>query len=166
MASLALRTIQHNIRIPDSIFMSYSVLLMQFFPSPSRFLTLIDPVLMQPIIVRCINAYKDKHYINTLPRTLEEEVSLEVDDDNIFLSPLLTSRDVLQLFPRMLIISTDMDPCLDDNIDFSNKLIDAGVDVQMKVLKGLPHGFFAFAGLSNSCKEGFDHVTKVLEQWI
>ena len=152
MASLALKTIQHNIRIPGSMVMSCSVLLMQFYPSPSRFLTLIDPVLMQPIII--------------LPRTLEEKVSLAVDDDNIFLSPLLTSRDVLQLFPRALIISTDMDPCLDDNIDFSNKLIDAGVDVRMDVLEGLPHGFFAFSGLSSSCKEGFDHVTKALEQWI
>ena len=128
MASLALKTIQHNIRIPDSMVMSYSVLLMQFYPSPSRFLTLIDPVLMQPIII--------------LPRTFEEKVSLAVDDDNIFLSPLLTSRYLLHLFPRTLIISTDIDPCLDNN------------------------SFFAFSGFSIDCKEGFNHVTKVLEQWI
>ena len=166
MASLALKTIQHNIRIPGSMVMSCSVLLMQFYPSPSRLLTLIDPVLMQPIIVRCINAYKDKHYKNTLPRTLEEEVSLAVDDDNIFLSPLLASRDLLQFFPRTLIIATDNDPCLDDNIDFSNRLIDAGVHVQLEVLEGLPHGFLAFSAMSVDCKEGFDHVTKVLEQWI
>ena len=83
---------------------------------------------MQPIII--------------LPRTLEEKVSLAVDDDNIFLSPLLTSRYLLHLFPRTLIISTDIDPCLDNN------------------------SFFAFSGFSIDCKEGFNHVTKVLEQWI
>ena len=139
---------------------------MQFYPSPSRLLTLIDPVLMQPIIVRLINAYKDKDYKNTLPRTLEEEASQAVDDDNIFLSPLLASRDLLQFFPRTLIIETDMDPCLDDNVDFANKLIDAGVDVRMEVVEGLPHGFLAFPSISKDCKEGFDHVTQVLEQWV
>ena len=83
-----------------------------------------------------------------------------------FYSHLLASRDLLQFFPRTLIIATDNDPCLDDNIDFSNRLIDAGVHVQLEVLEGLPHGFLAFSAMSIDCKEGFDHVTKVLEQWI
>ena len=166
VASLALKTIIHNIRIPDSTVMSYSVLLMKFYPSPSRLLSLIDPVLMQPIIVRCINAYKDQNYSKTLPRTLEEEVALAVDDDNSFLSPLLANKDLLKHFPRTLIIETDMDPCLDDNVEFATKLIDAGVSVHLEVLEGLPHGFLSFSAMSVDCKKGFDHVKQVIEQWI
>ena len=40
----------------------------QFYPSPSRLMMLMDPVLMVGILGKCINAYKDKNYVNSLPR--------------------------------------------------------------------------------------------------
>ncbi len=45
------------------------------------------------------------------------------------LSPLLASHDLIHSFPPTYLISTDIDPCLDESIAFSNKLVKAGVKV-------------------------------------
>merc|ERR1711862_227551 len=53
---------------PDAVVLSYAALLIQFYPSPSRLLSLIDPLLMFGILLRCLNAYQDPNYLNTCPR--------------------------------------------------------------------------------------------------
>ena len=166
VTSLTLKTITNDIRIPDSLVISYAALLIQFYPSPSRLLTLIDPVLMASIMIKCLNAYKDPNYLKSLPRTLNDEIAITLQDDNIFLSPLLAEKNLLRQFPKTLFIETDMDACLDENVQFSSKLIEAGVDVAMEVMEGLPHGFLAFSGFSKDCKEGVDYITHVLGDWI
>ena len=65
---LVLKCIIHNIRIPDGLHLSYASLLTQFYPSPSRLLMLLDPLLMVGILSKCVNAYKDKNYMESLPR--------------------------------------------------------------------------------------------------
>ena len=45
------------------------------------------------------------------------------------LSPLLASHDMIHALPPTHLISTDIDPCLDESIAFSNKLVKAGVRV-------------------------------------
>ena len=65
---LVLRCIINNIRVPDGLHINYANLLTQFFPSPSRLLMLLDPLLMVGILGKCINAYKDKNYMKSLPR--------------------------------------------------------------------------------------------------
>ena len=146
--------------------LSYAALLIQFYLSPSRLLTLIDPLLMATFMVKCLNAYKDPNYLNSLPRSLENELEMEYTDNNMFLSPLLAGQNLLKHFPRTLFIETDMDACLDENVQFSSKLIDAGVEVKMEVLIGLPHGFQAFVPFSKDCQQGVDHITKVLGDFI
>ena len=47
------------------------------------------------------------------------------------LSPLLTSTELLRSFPPVTLVSTDIDPCLDETVAFSNKLVDAGTKVRM-----------------------------------
>eukprot|EP00090_Calanus_glacialis_P017065 TRINITY_DN26667_c0_g1_i1.p1 TRINITY_DN26667_c0_g1~~TRINITY_DN26667_c0_g1_i1.p1 ORF type:complete len:514 (-),score=74.73 TRINITY_DN26667_c0_g1_i1:202-1596(-) len=167
VASLTLKTITNCIRIPDSLVLSYAALLVQFYPSPSRLLTLIDPLLMASFMIKCLNAYKDPNYLKSLPRSLEDELEMAAStEDNIFLSPLMAGTNLLKQFPRTLVIETDMDACLDENVKFSSNLIDAGVDVQMEVMKGLPHGFLAFGPFSKDCEQGVLHVTQVLGDFI
>ena len=43
--SLALKCIELNIRKPDGVFSAYAPTVLQFYPSPSRFLGLMDPLL-------------------------------------------------------------------------------------------------------------------------
>lgn len=45
------------------------------------------------------------------------------------LSPLLATGDLLRSFPPAYFITTDIDPCLDEVVAFTNKLVDAGVKV-------------------------------------
>ena len=166
MASLTLKTITNCIRIPDSLVLSYAALLLQFYPSPSRLLTLIDPLLMASFMIKCLNAYKDPNYLKSLPRSLKDELKLASSEDNIFMSPLLAEKNLLRKFPKTLFIETDMDACLDENIKFSSNLVDAGVEVEMEVMKGLPHGFLAFVPYSKDCEQGVHHITKVLFDFI
>lgn len=52
-----LRCLQLNIRKPDGIFMAYAPLLIDFVPSPSRMLCLMDPLLPFGFMLRCLKAY-------------------------------------------------------------------------------------------------------------
>ena len=166
IASLTLKTIENSIRKPDCLILSYAALLLEFYPSPSRLLTLIDPLLMAAFMIKCLNAYKDPNYLKSLPRSLDMEVEKGSSMQDIFMSPLLAEKNWLKHFPKTMFIETDMDACLDENIKFSNNLIDAGVPVHMEVLPGLPHGFLCFTALSKDCKQGFQHVTKVMFDFI
>ena len=166
IASLTLKTIENSIRKPDCLILSYAALLLQFYPSPSRLLTLIDPLLMAAFMIKCLNAYKDPNYLKSLPRSLDKELEKGSSEHNIFISPLLAEKNMLRHFPKTLFVETDMDACLDENIKFSNNLIDAGVPVHMEVLQGLPHGFLCFTSFSKDCKQGVQYVTKVMFDFI
>ena len=74
ITSLTLKTIANCIRIPDGLMPCYSALLTDFYPSPSRLMMMMDPILMTGFMVRCLNAYTDPTYLRSLPRTLEKEV--------------------------------------------------------------------------------------------
>jgi len=166
VSSTTLKTIANHIRVPDALVLSYAALLIQFYPSPSRLLCLLDPLLMLGILIRCLNAYQDPNYLKTCPRSFNQELEQAKSVNDIFLSPLLAGKDLLQYFPRTEIIVSDLDPCLDENVEFSNKLSDAGVDVNMEVVPGLPHGFLAFSQLSSECQLGVEHVTSILKKLV
>merc|ERR1712117_8313 len=110
------KTIAHKIRKPDAVVLSYAALLIQFYPSPSRMLSLIDPLLMFGILLRCLNAYQDPNYLKTCPRGIEDELKLTQSINDIYLSPLLADSTTLQEFPKTVIIASDLDPCLDENV--------------------------------------------------
>jgi len=166
VASATLKTITSSIRKPDAVVLSYAALLIQFYPSPSRLLSLIDPLLMFGILLRCLNAYQDPNYLKTCPRTIEDELKMTKSNHDMYLSPLLTDLDVLKHFPKTVIIASDVDPCLDENVQFSSMLHEAGVDVRMEVVPGMPHSFLAFSQMSTECQLGVDHVTKKIGELI
>ncbi|XP_065213138.1 hormone-sensitive lipase isoform X2 [Planococcus citri] len=55
--ALTLKCIQLNIRKPDGIFLAYVPTVLQFYPSPSRFLALFDPLLAFGFMMCSIKAY-------------------------------------------------------------------------------------------------------------
>ena len=166
MTSTTLKAITNNIRKPDAVVLSYAALLIQFYPSPSRLLSLIDPLLMFGILLRCLNAYQDPNYLSTCPRTINDELRMTKSINDMYLSPLLADADTLKQFPRTVIIASDFDPCLDENVMFSSKLHDAGVDVRMEIVPGMPHGFLAFGQMSQECQLGVDHVTRKIADLV
>ena len=52
--STALRAVSFEIRVPDGIVSMYAPFLIQYSPSPSRFMAMIDPLLPIGILMRCI----------------------------------------------------------------------------------------------------------------
>ena len=106
---------------------------------------LMDPLLMVGILGKCINAYKDSGYLASLPRSLEEELVLGTSEDDVLLSPLLAPRPLLAHFPPTLIISTDVDACLDENVQFRANLEAAGVKTRMEIVRGILIDHFTFS---------------------
>ena len=79
-----------------------------------------------------IAAGQDPSYLSTCPRTIQDELAMTQSLEDIYLSPLLADTETLRLFPRTVIIASDLDPCLDENVEFSSKLHTAGVDVKVE----------------------------------
>ncbi|MEQ2230599.1 hypothetical protein ILYODFUR_031109 [Ilyodon furcidens] len=52
-----MRALAAGIRVPDGIMAAYPATLLTTDASPSRLLTLIDPVLPLGVLAKCINAY-------------------------------------------------------------------------------------------------------------
>lgn len=78
----------------------------------------------------------DDEFIFTVPR-------------NYLMSPYLASNEILKQFPKTNIVSTIVDPCLDDCIEFGKKLRSLEVVTEVDVLGALNHGFLNFAGVSD-----------------
>lgn len=75
-----------------------------------------------------------------------------------FLTPLSSPLQILSSFPPTLLVTTDVDPCLDECVEFSSRLHDAGARVRLEVLGGLPHGFLSLGGFSKDCKAAVGHL--------
>ena len=75
---LALQCVEHSLRKPDHLVAFYPALLCQMYPSPSRLLCLIDPLLMFPCLLRCLNSYADEKYRESCPRSFREGEILEL----------------------------------------------------------------------------------------
>lgn len=55
--SLCLKAASYGIRLPDGILTSYAPFMVQFRPSPSRLLSLLDPLLPIGILTQCLASY-------------------------------------------------------------------------------------------------------------
>ena len=66
------------------------------------------------------------------------------------LSPILVDEDTLSRFPPVSIMTTTLDPCLDDSIEFARRLKNVGVPLTLDILKDLPHAYLLFAHASKA----------------
>ncbi|XP_047131744.1 hormone-sensitive lipase isoform X1 [Hydra vulgaris] len=57
VTAVALKVIEGNFRLPDSIVLAYPPMRLQYLPSPSRILSLMDPLLPIGVLKTCISAY-------------------------------------------------------------------------------------------------------------
>lgn len=55
--SLSMRAAEYGIRVPDSILAAYAPFNVQWVPSPSRLLSLMDPLLPTGVLAGCLAAY-------------------------------------------------------------------------------------------------------------
>ena len=79
---------------------------------------------------------------------------------------MLADETLLKSFPPTLIIETDVDACLDENVQFYSKLVKAGVAAKFEVIPGLPHGFLSFCNLSEVCQAGVSQVISQMRKLL
>ena len=79
---------------------------------------------------------------------------------------MLADESLLRSFPPTLIIETDVDACLDENVQFYSKLVKAGVTAELSVIPGLPHGFLSFCNLSSVCQAGVSQVISQMRKLL
>lgn len=169
-----IKCIEMGVRKPKGLFSIYAPYLIGFNVAPARFLSLIDPVLPYGFTTRLFKSYGEKrahvdvnenHIENIVDATTvlkpknkqpkrkliydspEQEFDVKVIESPL-LSPYLASDETLAEFPPTRLLSTNLDPCLDDSIEFGRRLKALKVDVKIDVLKDLAHGFLYFTQVS------------------
>ena len=66
--ALALRCIAEGVRVPDGLVLAYPCSLVSVAPSPSRLLSMFDPLLPAPALSKCFTAYLGlDHVVRALP---------------------------------------------------------------------------------------------------
>lgn len=100
-----------------------------------------------------------------MEKSASEEFSFEVPTDPN-LSPYHASQEDLAQMPPICVVSTNLDPCLDDCIMYAKRLKSVNNDITLDVLSGLPHGFLNFTLLSKEAHEGNKICIKRIKELI
>jgi len=90
---------------------------------------------------------------------------------NPIVSPIYTPDSVLRKFPPCRLLVGDKDPLHDDCIRFTQRLVDCGVDVRLRVYEGFPHGFLnldsnfnSFSGLRVEARKAVANSVTMIEE--
>jgi hormone-sensitive lipase len=81
----------------------------------------------------------------------------------ILMSPLLSDDTILAKFPHTCLITTNLDPLLDDNIELKKKLDTLNVTCNLNVVNGLHHGFLNFITVDKSCMKASKFVCATIK---
>ncbi|XP_008421156.1 lipase, hormone-sensitive a isoform X1 [Poecilia reticulata] len=86
--TVCMRALAAGIRLPDGIMAAYPATLLTTDASPSRLLTLIDPLLPLGVLARCINAYAGSDFQTVQPAERRGSLSALGRDTALLLSDL------------------------------------------------------------------------------
>lgn len=62
--TVSMMAVAHRVRLPDGIMTAYPAFMLTTCASPSRLLTLMDPLLPLSVLSRCLNAYAGQQQRN------------------------------------------------------------------------------------------------------
>lgn len=123
---LCIRALESGVRPPNGLLLSYPSLNLNLeAASPSYLLSLEDMVLSHSMLQLCLT-----HYLRPGcdPKT------------DPLISPIVASDATLQRLPPVRILIGSKDPLKDDSLRLVDRLLGLGVNVEMKVFEGMPHG--------------------------
>jgi len=75
----------------------------------------------------------------------------------------ITAEDLAGL-PPTLVMTAEFDPLRDEGEAYAERLIAAGVEVEVRRFDGLIHGFFSQAGMIEAAREGVELAVKALRK--
>jgi acetyl esterase len=88
----------------------------------------------------------------------------DTDRSDADVSPLL--RDDLSGMPPAMIITAECDVLLDEGIRYSDRLREAGIDVEQRTYDGVIHGFWALAGLIPEGRRAIEDAGRWLQAQV
>ena len=147
--ALTVQCLERGLRPPDALVPVYPALLGRLIPSPSRLLSVMDPLLSVGALTACLAAYTG---------------AKETNDPRV--SPLFSDKETLKRFPRTRVIVGEMDPLMDESIEFVRQLLRLDVDADLTVLPALPHGFLGFNRVADDATAGTAAIIKALEECV
>ncbi|XP_053345730.1 lipase, hormone-sensitive a [Clarias gariepinus] len=110
--TVSMKAISHGVRIPDGIMAAYPVTLVIPAASPSRFLTVFDPVLPLSVLYKCINAYTGVDSVSVQPRQRLDTLSALGQDTALLLENITQQasnwlQSLLDRTPTLPVKSSD-----------------------------------------------------------
>ena len=150
MTACVIKCIEMGIRKPKGILNIYAAFMLEHNFLPSKFLNLLEVVFPHNTYLRCIYAYGEGFHNQQkvtenrkIPKAIENELD-RVIAINYLMAPFWAPNETLKQFPNTYVLTTNLDPCLDECVEFSKKLKSIGNSVHLDVLEGLNHSFLNF----------------------
>lgn len=164
MTSCVVKCIEMGIPKPKGLLNIYAAFMLEHVFLPSKFLNFLEVVLPHNTYLRCFYAYGEGFHNQPrlkenrkIPKTSENELD-RVIAINYLMAPFWAPSEILQQFPRTCILTTNLDPCLDECVEFAKKLKSIGNNVHLDVLEGLNHSFLNFSLVRDFFKRNFNQV--------
>lgn len=149
VTAVLIRIIEMKLPRPHGLFVAYTPFCVNYVKSPSRFMGYFDAFLNVTAVMKIFNCYcngkllDDQSKKNEICHDMDEslmEIFCEIPQDYL-MSPIWCPDEILSKFPPIRCVTSTIDPCLDDCIEFCRRLRQLNVDTQINVLEGLIHGF-------------------------
>ncbi|KAK4525391.1 hypothetical protein GAYE_SCF12G3299 [Galdieria yellowstonensis] len=148
--AMVFKLLIRGLRLPDGIVLAYPALYL--FPawSPSRLLSLFDPLLPASVLETCMKAYLPSENVNA--------------HEDIFISPGMAGETFLKQLPSLLVVAGSLDPLFDDSVVFVHRVRQwkEENDVEIRIFPNLPHGFLNMGLVVHEALEAIRHISK----WI
>ncbi|KAG7401308.1 hypothetical protein PHYBOEH_002112 [Phytophthora boehmeriae] len=156
-AALCVRCIQEGIELPSGNTFMFPALNLHLSPSPSRFLHQSDPVLPRGILELALTSYYPSHGHSN-------QYKFNIHDPCV--SPGLAEDALLEKFPPTSLVVGDLDPLLDDSVDFYTRLSFLKVPSTLKIYSGLSHGFLIYGDLVPEAQKAIDETCERVQSYI
>lgn len=156
-AALCIRCIQDGIALPSGNVFMFPALNLHLSPSPSRFIHQNDPVLPRGILELALTTYYPSHgHSNQYKHNIHDPC----------VSPGLAEDSLLKKFPPTSLVVGDLDPLLDDSVDFYTRLSYLKVPSTLKIYPGLSHGFLIYGDLVPEAQTAIDETCERVQNCI
>jgi hormone-sensitive lipase len=154
VASMHVHMITNMLAVPraDFLILAYPVLDLSQSSSPSRAMSIVDPMLPLATLRMCLAAYLGP--------------ALEAAASDALISPLIAPDAVLAAFPPTAIFAGEFDPVLDDSAAFARRLCSLDCDVSFGVVERAPHGFLNLGRYDSGSSECIDGICKLMTSVI
>ncbi|KAF1772378.1 Alpha/Beta hydrolase fold [Phytophthora cactorum] len=156
-AALCIRCIQDGVELPSGNVFMFPALNLHLSPSPSRFIHQNDPVLPRSILELALTLYYPSHGHSN-------QYKLNIHDPCV--SPGLAEDSLLEKFPPTSLVVGDLDPLLDDSVDFYTRLSFLKVPSTLKIYSGLSHGFLIYGDLVPEAQKAIDETCERVQNYI